>query len=70
MAGRNENRSKPEKMTISLPGDTHKYLIYLASIGKRAVTENDVAVHILVEEVERMQRERFDKVRSPELRNK
>jgi hypothetical protein len=66
VAGRNENRSKPEKMTISLPGDVHKYLIYLASIGKKGVTENEVAVHILVDEVERMQREDFDKVRSPE----
>ena len=66
MAGRNQNRSKPEKMTISLPGDTHKYLVYLASIGKKAVTENDVAVQILVAEVERLQREKFEKVRSPE----
>ena len=53
-------------MTISLPGDTHKYLLYLASIGKKAVTENDVAVQILVAEVERLQREKFEKVRSPE----
>jgi hypothetical protein len=41
-------------------------LVYLASIGKKAVTENDVAVQFLVGEVERMQREKFENLRSPE----
>jgi hypothetical protein len=52
-------------MTISLPGDVHKYLVHLAAIGKKAVTENDVAVQILVAEVERLQHEKFEKLRSP-----
>jgi hypothetical protein len=52
-------------MTISLPGDVHKYWVHLAAIGKKAVTENDVAVQILVAEVERLQHEKFEKLRSP-----
>jgi hypothetical protein len=65
VAGRPENRSKPEKMLISLPGDTHKYLVHLATIGKKGVTENDVAVQILIAEVERLQKEEFEKIISP-----
>jgi len=57
-------------MTISLPRDTHKYLAYLASIGKKAVTENDVAVQILVAEVERMQSESLRKFGRPNRANR
>lgn len=67
VAGRPENRSNPEKMTISLPGDIYRYLVHLAIIGKKGVTENDVAVQILIAEVERLQRDGFQNIRSPEI---
>ena len=65
VAGRPENRSTPERITISLPGDTYRYLVHLATIGKKGVTENDVAVQILVAEVERLQAATFENIRAP-----
>jgi hypothetical protein len=52
-------------MIISLPGDIHRYFVHLATIGKKGVTENDVAVQILIAEVERLQREEFEKIIAP-----
>jgi hypothetical protein len=51
---RPKNRSKAESITVSLPRETWKYLVLLASLGKLGQTENDVAAHILVREVDLM----------------
>jgi hypothetical protein len=61
MAGRPKNRSKAVPLQVSLPAETHDYLVLLATLGKIATIENDVAVHILVREVRQMQKDGFHK---------
>ena len=50
-----ENKSKPVKVQISLPRDTYAYLTTLAAVGKLGSRETDIAVHLIVREVTKMQ---------------
>jgi len=53
------NKSKPKSLTISLPSDTYAYLALLAGMGKLASREKDIAVHLIVREVTKMQDVKF-----------
>lgn len=53
------NQSKPQTVNISLPRDTYTYLTLLASMGKLASREKDIAVHLIVREVTKMQDAKF-----------
>lgn len=50
-----KNRSVPKKLTISLPRDTYEYLGALAALGRLGSREKDIAVHLIVREVTKMQ---------------
>jgi hypothetical protein len=52
--GRPKNRSDARTITISLPAETLEYLILLASRGNLGPSEQDIATHILVREVDLM----------------
>lgn len=65
--GRRKNRSTPKQLSISLPQDTYKYLVYLASIGKYGFVENDVASYLIIQEVHKMEKEKTHEVKSPDL---
>jgi hypothetical protein len=49
------NRSTPKQLQISLPRDTYDYLSLLASLGKLGSREKDIAVHLIIREVTKMQ---------------
>lgn len=53
------NRSKPKCMRISLPWDAYEYLSLLAAKGKLGSREPDIAVHLIVREVTKMQEAKF-----------
>lgn len=63
--GRRKNRSSPRQLSISLPQDTYKYLVYLAGIGKYGFNENDVATYLVIQEVHRMEKEKEHEIKSP-----
>jgi hypothetical protein len=48
------NRSEPKHLTITLPAQTHAYLVKLATAGARGQTEQAVAAHIVITEVEQL----------------
>ena len=54
-----KNKSKPVPVKISLPKDTYDYLTLLAGMGKLASREKDIAVHLIVREVTKMQDAKF-----------
>jgi hypothetical protein len=51
---RPKHRSQALSITVSLPAETHDYLVLLASRGKLGPSEQDVAAHILIREVDMM----------------
>ena len=48
---RPENRSEARALSLTLPIETFNYLALLATLGKLGRTENEVATHILVDQV-------------------
>lgn len=52
--GRKANRSQPKQITITVPAQTHAYLVKLAMAGAIGQNEALVAAHIVVVEVERL----------------
>lgn len=55
---RTPNRSQPETVTITIPAQTHAYLVKLATAGALGQNEAIIAAQIVVNEVERLMRER------------
>jgi hypothetical protein len=51
---RSPNRSEPEKITITIPAQTHAYLVKLAAAGALGQNEALIAAQIVVNEVERL----------------
>ena len=62
---RPENRSDARALSLTLPTETHNYLVLLATLGKLGRTENEVATHILVREVYAMIDRGFHEARIP-----
>lgn len=54
MAGRKENRSDPVLMRITVPAQTHAYLVKLAAAGALGQNETLIAAQMVVNEVERL----------------
>jgi hypothetical protein len=54
-----KNKSKPVPVQISLPRDTYEYLTQLASMGKLGSREREIAIHLIVREVTKMQDAKF-----------
>lgn len=60
------NRSDPIELTVSLPAQTHAYLVKLATAGALAQTEALIGARIIVNEVERlMERRRAETILAP-----
>jgi hypothetical protein len=55
---RSPNRSEPVKVTITLPSQTHAYLVKLASVGALGQNEAFIAGQIVTHAVEHLMRER------------
>ncbi len=54
MAGRNPNRSKPVTLKITLPAQTHAYLIKLAEAGALGQNEALIAAKLVIDAVEEL----------------
>lgn len=65
MAGRPENRSETRRLILSLPLQTHEYLIALAKLGKLGANEAAVAEHILTARTEEMMVSEYHKIKPP-----
>jgi hypothetical protein len=52
--GRPPHRSKARPLTVSLPGETYDYLVLLAKREKLGPSEQDIAAHIIIREVDLM----------------
>jgi hypothetical protein len=63
---RPKNRSEARQIALSLPIQTHDYLVALAVRGKLGVTEQAVAEHILTERVEEMMASGYHNIRPPD----
>ena len=53
------NQSTPKPIKISLPRDTYEYLSLLAGLGKLGSRETDIALHLIIREVTKMQDDGF-----------
>jgi len=62
---RPENRSEARSLSLTLPIETFNYLVLLATLGKLGRTENEVATHILVREVDAMLERGFHQEKVP-----
>jgi hypothetical protein len=51
------NRSAPVPLTISLPAQTHAYLVKLATRGALGQTEALIAARIVINKVERLMKD-------------
>jgi hypothetical protein len=65
---RPENRSESRALSVTLPLETFNYLVLLAALGKMGRTENEIATHILVQEVEALIERRIHEPRFHEPR--
>ena len=52
------NRSEAKQLTITLPAQTHAYLVKLATAGALAQTEQAIAAQIVVSVVEQLMEKR------------
>ena len=55
---RPKNRSSAVTLEVTIAGQTHAYLVKLATIGAVGASENNVASFLLTEAVERLMKER------------
>jgi hypothetical protein len=62
---RPKNRSEARQITLSLPLQTHEYLVALAQRGKLGVTEQAVAEHILTQRAEEMMASGYHDIKPP-----
>jgi len=53
------NKSTPKPLTLSVPADTYAYLTLLAGMGRIGSREKDIALHLIVREVTKMQDAKF-----------
>ena len=63
---RPKHRSESKPITVSLPQHTLDYLILLATRGKMGPSEQDIAAHILIREVDLMEAIDFHNKKIPE----
>jgi hypothetical protein len=53
------NKSAPKPLRLSIPADTYAYLTLLAGMGKLGTREPEIALHLIVREVTKMQESKF-----------
>ncbi len=62
---RPKHRSPARPLTLSLPGETYDYLVLLATREKLGPSEQDVAAHIIVREVDSMMAQDYHNKKLP-----
>jgi hypothetical protein len=63
-----EKLSEAKDITLKLPIEQNDYLILLASLGKGGRDRVEIATHILVRELQAMEKDRYHERRLPEPR--
>jgi len=63
-----EKLSEAREITLKLPIEQDDYLILLASLGKGGRSRTEIATHILVRELQAMEKDRYHERRLPEPR--
>jgi hypothetical protein len=64
-AGRKQNRSDPEQLTISVSKETYAYLQYMAINGIIGPSESIIAAHIVTREIDKLKRSDYFSRRVP-----
>jgi hypothetical protein len=54
-----EKLSEPRDLTLKMPIEQDDYLILLATLGKGGRSRNEIATHILVRELQAMEKEGY-----------
>jgi hypothetical protein len=63
-----EKLSEAREITLKLPIEQNDYLILLASLGKGGRDRVEIATHILVRELQAMEKDRYHERRIPKPR--
>lgn len=63
-----EKLSEHRDLNLKIPIEQDDYLILLATLGKGGRSRNEIAVHILVRELQTLERERYHERRLPKLK--
>jgi hypothetical protein len=64
-AGRKQNKSEPEQLTISVSRETYGYLTYMAVNGILGPSESAVAAHLVTREIDKLKRSDYFSRRLP-----
>ena len=64
-AGRKQNKSVPEQLTISLAKETYAYLEYMAVNGIIGPSESVIAAHIVTREIDKLKKSDYFSLRVP-----
>jgi len=64
-AGRKQNRSDPEQLTISVSKETYAYLQYMAVNGIIGPSESIIAAHIVTREIDKLKKSDYFSRRVP-----
>jgi hypothetical protein len=65
MMARQENPLKGRDLPLTIPAEADDYLILLGSLGKLGKNRTEVATHILVRELHRLDNEKYHLRRVP-----
>jgi hypothetical protein len=63
-----EKLSEAREITLKLPIEQDEYLILLASLGKGGRGRVEIATHILVRELQAMEKDRYHERRLPKAK--
>jgi hypothetical protein len=62
---RKENLSESRSLPLSIPSEADDYLILLASLGKLGRSRTEIATHILVRELQALEKDGYHMRRLP-----
>jgi hypothetical protein len=62
---RKENLSESRDLPLSIPSEADDYLILLATLGKLGRSRTEIATHILVRELQALEKEGYHARRLP-----
>ena len=62
---RPENLSEAKELVLQIPIEQHEYLILLAALGKGGRSRTEIATHILVRELQALEKDKYHERRLP-----
>jgi hypothetical protein len=62
---RPENLSEAKELVLQIPIEQHDYLVLLATLGKGGRSRTEIATHILVRELQALERDKYHERRLP-----